>query len=771
MSDKYQKLYNTAIEGLSKKTGGKLHLTIVRGLPGSGKSYFANQIGKTLGHKVHTTDDFFVDKEGKYKFDPSKIGQAHEWNQKRTKEALGRGESVVVPNTSTMRWEIEPYLKMAGETKAGTSIFHTKYPGKNIHGVPDEALAKMTSRWEPYEGETILDPEKNESIKNIVVKRLMEYNFSGKSSQGISHYKKGAVSVYDTISKRIKNIDSTGYELVKRRNDIRKKQKEHPMYRDASLPDSEVDKIMVKHDQEVAPLDTEIEKLDKRLKIINTVRRDIDKKYDTMFTGEKLSEYLNTIIKNFLMENYLSEDKEDLHKHDELLNKLGSNLGQDVYLVGGPVRDTLMGKQAKDIDVATVGGLQKIHDKGWSSIKKDFPVFQHKEFPGVELALARGEKKTGTGHTGFDWHESPDIEGDLGRRDFTINAMAYHPKKGVIDPHGGQQDIEKKILRPTTDAFSEDPLRVLRGARFRATKLPDFEIAPETMHRFHKANAELHTLSKDRVRDEVKRALAGQSPEKFFQTLKQTKSLSHWFPEIEKTIDVPAGDPKHHPEGDTFSHTMHSLKYGAEHGHSPEARELTLVHDLGKAETPKELWPKHHGHDERTGPAVNLAQRLGLGQGVEKKWATHIKQHMKPYLAHQLRPGSWVDYRNAVKNFAEPHLQSAEADYHGRGIERPPFKKLDMVRKAFNAIKGVKIEPGTHPQKIKQVQGVAAKQASQSVDSVDEDLDTNSGLSNASGMSTTGAGVEMQAAPPNKVKGGVKKLKPVTYSSRTGNGG
>ena len=467
------------------------------------------------------------------------------------------------------------------------------------------------------------------------------------------------------------------------------------------------------------------------------------------------------------MENYLSEGKEELHQYDDLLNRLGSHLGQDVHLVGGPVRDTLMGRKSKDTDVMTVGGLQKIHDKGWTPIKKDFPVFTHREFPGVELALGRGEKKTGAGHTGFDWHESPDVETDLARRDFTINAMAYHPKKGVIDPHGGQQDIEKKVLRPTTDAFSEDPLRVLRGARFRATKLPDFEVDPETIHRFHKANAELGTLSKERVRDEVKRSLAGQAPEKFFQTLKQTKSLSHWFPEIEKTIDVPAGDPKHHPEGDTFTHTMHALQHGAKHGHSPEAQEFTLVHDLGKAETPREQWPKHHGHDERTGPAVSFAQRLGLGQGTEKKWSTHVRKHMMPYLADKLRPGSWADYRNTVKNIEEPHFQSVEADYHGRGIERPPFKKLELAKKAFAAIKGVKIEPGTHPQKIKQMQGMAAKKA---VQNVDEDLNTNSGLSNASGMSTTGAGAELGPAPVNKVKGGVKKLKPVAYSSRTGNG-
>ena len=403
-----------------------------------------------------------------------------------------------------------------------------------------------------------------------------------------------------------------------------------------------------------------------------------------------------------IVKKYLMEVNDTLHSYDPLLHTLSKSVGNKVYLVGGPVRDALMGRKSKDTDVVTIGKAQNLVDKGWTNIKKDFPVFTHKEHPGVELALGRAERKTGEGHSGFDWGEAPDLETDLNRRDFTVNSMAYHPEHGIIDPHGGRSDIEKKTLRHVSDAFGEDPLRTFRAGRF-ASQL-NFDVAPETIAQVQKTHNELPKLSKERVRDEVQKALAARNPRKFFDTLRTTKSLSHWFPEIEKTIGVPAGPAKNHPEGDTYTHSMLALQHAADKGYDIPTRQLALVHDLGKAETPPTEWPKHHGHEKRVEPAINMAQRFDLGKGTERQWDTHIRHHMMPMHDMPHRPGTTVKWQKAVKNFAEPHLNAISADYHGRGIERPPFTALDTVRKEFQAVKDTKIEPGTSPDKIHQLQ-------------------------------------------------------------------
>jgi tRNA nucleotidyltransferase (CCA-adding enzyme) len=414
-----------------------------------------------------------------------------------------------------------------------------------------------------------------------------------------------------------------------------------------------------------------------------------------------------SFIKNFEEEHGIKRSDDVLHSYDDQIRNVSKDLGQEVHLVGGPVRDAIMGRKSKDTDMVTVGGLQNIHNKGWKNIKKDFPVFTHKDHPGVELALGRGEKKTGAGHSDFDWNEAPDLKTDLSRRDFTINAMAYHPDKGITDPHGGRQDIEKKTLRHVGAAFSDDALRTLRGARF-SSQL-DFNVDPDTVTQFTKTNNELKNVSKERVRGEVEKAMATKNPSRFFKTLGQSKSLGHWFPEIEKTVGVPAGPAIKHPEGDTFNHSMHAVDYAASKGHDAKTRMFALTHDLGKAETPKDQWPSHQGHEKITKPAADLVGRLGYGKSDVRDVETHGRHHMLPH-APKLRPGTVVDYYRGVKNIVGQHLDAVTADSNAKGLpDQGEPKSVTNLRGAFKAIKDTSIEPNTPVEKIKSKQAQAVK--------------------------------------------------------------
>ena len=273
------------------------------------------------------------------------------------------------------------------------------------------------------------------------------------------------------------------------------------------------------------------------------------------------------------------------------------------YLVGGAVRDALLGLPVKDKDWVVVGATpEAMIDAGYQQVGRDFPVFLHPKSR-EEYALARTERKSGSGYTGFTCYAAPDVtlEQDLLRRDLTINALAQDENGHIIDVYGGQNDLRDRLLRHISPAFSEDPLRVLRVARFAARYAHlSFRIADETMALMTAMTdaGELEHLTPERVWKETENALTTRNPQVFFQVLRDCGALKVLFPEIDALFGVPA-PAKWHPEIDTGIHTLMTLSMAAMLSPEVDVRFSTLCHDLGKGLTPKELWPRHHGH----GPA------------------------------------------------------------------------------------------------------------------------------------------------------------------------
>jgi tRNA nucleotidyltransferase/poly(A) polymerase len=283
------------------------------------------------------------------------------------------------------------------------------------------------------------------------------------------------------------------------------------------------------------------------------------------------------------------------------------------YLVGGAVRDGLLGLPVKDKDWVVVGATpQQMLDAGYQQVGRDFPVFLHPQSH-EEYALARTERKSGSGYTGFTCYAAPDVtlEQDLLRRDLTVNALAQDDNGTIIDPYGGRADLQNRLLRHVSPAFGEDPLRVLRVARFAARYAHlSFRIADETLTlmRDMTAAGELEHLTPERVWKETEGALGTRNPQVFFQTLRDCGALKVLFPEIDSLYGVPAPE-KWHPEIDTGVHTLMTLTMSAMLSPEIDIRFATLCHDLGKGLTPKHLWPRHHGH----GPAgVKLVEQLCL---------------------------------------------------------------------------------------------------------------------------------------------------------------
>ena len=282
-----------------------------------------------------------------------------------------------------------------------------------------------------------------------------------------------------------------------------------------------------------------------------------------------------------------------------------------IYLVGGAVRDALLGLPIKDKDWVVVGATpQEMLDAGYQQVGRDFPVFLHPQTR-EEYALARTERKSGSGYTGFTCYAAADVtlEADLQRRDLTINAIARDDDGEIIDPYNGRDDLENRLLRHVSSAFSEDPLRVLRVARFAARYAHlGFRIADETMTlmRDMTTAGELEHLTPERVWKETEGALTTRNPQVFFQVLRDCDALRVLFPEVDALFGVPA-PAQWHPEIDTGIHTLMTLSMAAMLSPEVDVRFATLCHDLGKALTPKARWPRHHGH----GPAgVKLVEQL-----------------------------------------------------------------------------------------------------------------------------------------------------------------
>ena len=367
-----------------------------------------------------------------------------------------------------------------------------------------------------------------------------------------------------------------------------------------------------------------------------------------------------------------------------------------IYLVGGAVRDKQLGLPVREKDWVVVGGTaEALKAQGYRLVGKSFPVFLHPE-TGEEYALARTETKTGPGYRGFTTHSDTNItlEQDLKRRDLTINAMAEDSDGTIIDPYGGLQDLNLKVLRHVSDAFHEDPLRILRVARFAARYHElGFAVAKDTLELMAQmtAGGEADALVPERVWQETELTLMESRPDVFFKILKQCGALAVIYPELDALFGVPQPE-KWHPEVDTGVHTMLALKTAAQMSPSSEVRFAALVHDLGKGTTPREQWPGHRAHEQRSVALVQgLCQRLGVPNRYRDLAAHVALYHPLCHRALELRPTTVLRMLEHVDAFRRPDrcedfLLACKADARGRtGRETAPYPQADLIRQAREA--------------------------------------------------------------------------------------
>ncbi|MFZ1906886.1 MAG: multifunctional CCA addition/repair protein, partial [Steroidobacteraceae bacterium] len=374
-----------------------------------------------------------------------------------------------------------------------------------------------------------------------------------------------------------------------------------------------------------------------------------------------------------------------------------------VYLVGGAVRDRLLGLPVRERDWVVVGAEPgELERAGFLAVGREFPVFLHPQTR-EEYALARLERKTAPGYRGFSTQFSPDVtlEEDLRRRDLTINAMAESDGGELIDPYGGQADLAARVLRHVSDAFAEDPVRILRVARF-AARFADlgFEVADETraLMRRMTESGEVSALVPERVWQETERALAEAHPEIYFQTLRACGALALIFPEIDALFGVPQ-PPRWHPEVDTGVHAMLAVRYAARTGASTAVRFAALTHDLGKARTPRERWPSHHGHEEAGVPLIEaLASRLKVPGAYRDLAILAARTHTLVHRALELRAATVLKLLEDADAFRRPErfaelLAACEADARGRtGLEAEPYPQSGYLRAALATASAVQLK-------------------------------------------------------------------------------
>ncbi|CRY56374.1 multifunctional tRNA nucleotidyl transferase/2'3'-cyclic phosphodiesterase/2'nucleotidase/phosphatase [Yersinia intermedia] len=375
----------------------------------------------------------------------------------------------------------------------------------------------------------------------------------------------------------------------------------------------------------------------------------------------------------------------------------------EIYLVGGAVRDTLLNLPVTEQDWVVVGATpEQLLAQGYQQVGKDFPVFLH-PVSHEEYALARTERKSGQGYTGFTCYAAPDVtlEEDLLRRDLTINAIARRHDGELIDPYHGQQDLDNRVLRHVSDAFGEDPLRVLRVARFAARFAHlGFNVAPETqaLMAAMAQSGELSALTPERVWKETEKALKTQSPQVYFQVLRDCGALAVLFQEIDRLFGVPAPE-KWHPEIDTGIHTLMTLTIAAQLSPEVDIRFAALCHDLGKGLTPKQFWPHHHGH----GPAgvklvEQMCQRLRVPNPVRDLAKLVAEYHDLIHTVNKLRPETLLKLFDAIDVWRKPErleqmIMTSEADARGRtGFEENPYPQGDYLRTAYQIANGVSVQ-------------------------------------------------------------------------------
>jgi len=373
------------------------------------------------------------------------------------------------------------------------------------------------------------------------------------------------------------------------------------------------------------------------------------------------------------------------------------------YLVGGAVRDRLLGLPVLERDWVVVGATPaELGALGYRSVGKDFPVFLHPDTK-EEHALARTERKTAKGYHGFEFHAEPGVtlEDDLKRRDLTINAIAEDTDGRLVDPYGGAQDIEARLLRHVSPAFSEDPVRVLRAARFAARFAPlGFRIADETLAlmRGMVESGEVDALVPERVWQETLKALNSERPSVYFEVLRDCGALAKVFPELARLWGVPQ-PAKWHPEIDTGVHVMMVLDQAARLSGEPTVRYAALTHDLGKGTTPKDILPHHYGHEERSVKLVEaLSERLRTPKEFRELAVIVARQHGLVHKAEEIRSDTLLKLLESVDAFRRPErfelfLLACEADHRGRtGLEDTPFTQGDYLRRAFGAARKVTTE-------------------------------------------------------------------------------
>ncbi|KNZ34130.1 MAG: phosphatase [Methylibium sp. NZG] len=363
-----------------------------------------------------------------------------------------------------------------------------------------------------------------------------------------------------------------------------------------------------------------------------------------------------------------------------------------VYLVGGAVRDRLLGLPVTDRDWTVVGGSpDELLAAGYRMVGRDFPVFIHPQ-TGEEYALARTERKTAPGYAGFSFHSAPDVtlEQDLARRDLTINAIAQDEAGSIVDPHGGQRDLAAKVLRHVSPAFAEDPVRILRLARF-AARFGEFAVASETMAlcRTMVASGEVDALVPERVWQELSRGLMEAHPPRLFEVLRDCGALARLLPEVDRLWGVPQR-PEHHPEVDTGVHLMMVLQMSARLQASLPVRFACLCHDLGKGTTRPDEWPRHIGHEQRSVKLLRaVCDRLRVPVDCRELAEVVASEHGNIHRSGDLNATAVLrllercDALRRPQRFADA-LLACECDARGRlGLEESPYPQRERLLRAL----------------------------------------------------------------------------------------
>ena len=368
------------------------------------------------------------------------------------------------------------------------------------------------------------------------------------------------------------------------------------------------------------------------------------------------------------------------------------------YVVGGAVRDELLNLPVQDRDWVVVGATpEEMLAAGFRPVGKDFPVFLHPQTQ-EEYALARTERKTAPGYAGFAFHAAPDVtlEDDLARRDLSINAIAKADDGSLVDPYGGQADLAARLFRHVGPAFVEDPVRILRVARF-AARFTEFTVAPETLALMGEmvANGEVDALVPERVWQEISRGLMAAQPSRMFAVLRECGALKRLLPELDRLWGVPQR-AEYHPEIDTGVHVMMVVDTAARCGHELPVRLAALLHDLGKGTTPKDEWPRHIAHEARS---VKLAEtvcaRLKVPADCRDLAVLAARYHGDIHRAEELRPDTIVRLFEKTDALRRPQrfeqlLQACAADFNGRlGWEDRPYTAPERLRRALTAVQAV----------------------------------------------------------------------------------